>query len=82
MQHFPCLQMSHLLSERQGQNPAGVGVFCVRLCLEDRCIYRPFGFLNVRPHSGHSFPLLLSSLLLSLLHAVGIFIRVMVVAAT
>ena len=67
MQNF---QMSHLLSERQGQNPADVGVFCLGLCSEDRCICRPFGFLNVCPHSGHSFSLLLSSLLLSLLGSV------------
>ena len=45
---------------------------CLLLRLEDWCICRPFGSLDLRPHLGYLFALLLSSLLLSLLGSRGL----------
>ena len=35
VENSPCLHVSHLASERQGQNPGNVGMFCFRWCFED-----------------------------------------------
>ena len=57
VENSPCLHVSHLASERQGQNPGEVGMFCFCWCFEDWWILSPFWFLSVRPHSGHWFGL-------------------------
>ena len=35
VENSPFLHVSHLASERQGQNPGDVGMFCFRWCFED-----------------------------------------------
>ena len=57
VQKCPLLQVSHLLSDLQGQNPGEVGLFCCRLSFEERCILSPFSFFKRIPHSGHWFVL-------------------------
>ena len=53
VQKCPLIQVSHLLSDLQGQNPGEVRLFCCRLCFEERCILSPFSFFKRIPHSGH-----------------------------
>ena len=68
VQKCSLLQVSHLLSDLQGQNPGEVGLFCCRLCFEERCTLTHFSFFKRIPHSGHWFVLgcdCLSFLLLS-----------------
>ena len=48
----PSLQMAHLRSDLQGQNPGVVGVLGCFLCLNDLLIFRPLGFLHLSTHSG------------------------------